>query len=257
MEIQLFDNPEFGALRTVEQEGVILFCAKDAARMLGYSNPNDAISKHCRGVAFRYPIQDALGRTQDTRFISEGDLYRLIASSRLESAERFESWVFDEVLPSIRRHGGYMAAKSDETPEETMARAVLIAQEAIARKDASIAGLEAKNAALSPKACMYDACMAGERWTSVTEAARLLAQYDRAIRRKDLFEWLRRDGVITRDNQASRYGIERGYAVNYQPPARFDQATGELVRTKPYAKLTSKGLDWCIRRYCDRREAAL
>lgn len=252
-DIMVFRAPEFGALRTVERDGAILFCAKDAARMLGYSNPNKAVVDHCKGVPIRYPLETA-GGTQHVRFILEGDLYRLIASSRLESAERFEFWVFDEVLPSIRRYGGYMAAKADETPEETMARAVLIVQDAIARKDADISRLRAKTAVLAPKEGMYDACMDGERWMSVTEVARLLAQYNPSIRRKDLYEWLRRDGVATADKQASRYGIERGYVVNYQPPACFDQTTGEQIRPKPCIKITSKGFDWCVCRYC-RQEA--
>lgn len=253
MDIQLFNSAEFGELRAINRDGEPWFVAKDVCDALGLGRQQDStryLDDDERGAC----LVDTPSGQQSMTAVNEPGLYSLILRSRKPEARAFKRWITHEVIPSIRRHGGYMAAKPAETPEETMARAVLIAQEAIARKDASITSLEAKNAALTPKAGMYDACMAGERWTSVTETARLLAQYDMAIRRKDLFEWLRRDGVITRDNQASRYGIERGYAVNYQPPARFDQATGELVRTKPYAKLTSKGLDWCLRRYC-RQEA--
>ena len=256
MDIQLFNNPEFGVLHAVDRDGEPWFVARDVCDALGIANSRQAMSRldeDEKGVI----SNDTLGGTQEMAFVNEPGLYTLVLSSRKPEARAFKRWITHEVIPAIRRTGGYMAARDGETPEETMARAVLIAQEAIARKDASIASLEAKNAALTPKAGMYDACMAGERWTSVTEAARIMAQYDPAVRRKDLYEWLRRDRIATADNQATRYAIERAYAVNYQPPARFDQATGELVRTKPYIKLTSKWLDWCIRRYCDRREAAL
>ncbi len=107
--IQIFKSDDFGSIRTIEQDGKILFCGKDVALALGFINTNDALTKHCRcdGVAIRYPIEDSLGRKQEARFITEGDVYRLITHSRLPAAEQFESWVFDEVLPSIRKTGSY------------------------------------------------------------------------------------------------------------------------------------------------------
>ena len=252
-DIQLFSNPEFGAIRAIDQDGEPWFVAKDVCDALGIANSRDAIARlddDEKGVG----LTDTLGGSQEMATVNESGFYNLVLRSRKPEARAFKRWVTHEVIPAIRRTGGYMEAKANETPEETMARAVLIAQDAIARKDADISRLRAKTAALAPKAGMYDACMDGERWMSVTEVARLLAQYDPSIRRKDLYEWLRRDGVATADKQASRYGIERGYAVNYQPPACFDQTTGEQIRPKPYIKITSKGLNWCVRRYC-RQEA--
>ena len=79
--IQVYENGDFGSLRTVEEDGVVTFCAKDVAVSLGYSNTNDAIKKHCRGVAKCYPITDSLGRTQQAKFIGEPDVYRLITHS--------------------------------------------------------------------------------------------------------------------------------------------------------------------------------
>ena len=253
MDIQLFKSAEFGSIRATSKNGEPWFAAKDVCDALGIGNSRQALSRldeDEKGVI----SNDTLGGVQEMASVNEPGLYTLVLSSRKPEARAFKRWVTHEVIPAIRRTGGYMAAKADETPEETMARAVLIAQDAIARKDADISRLRAKTAALAPKASMYDACMDGERWMSVTEVARLLAQYDPSIRRKGLYEWLRRDGVATADKQASRYGIERGYAVNYQPPACFDQTTGEQIRPKPYIKITSKGFDWCVRRYC-RQEA--
>lgn len=253
MEMQLFSSAEFGSIRAISRDGEPWFVAKDVCTALGVANSRDALARlddDEKGVG----LTDTLGGAQEMTIVNEPGLYTLVLSSRKPEARAFKRWITHEVIPAIRRTGGYMVARDGETPEETMARAVLIAQDAIARKDADISRLRAKTAALAPKAGMYDACMDGERWMSVTEVARLLAQYDPSIRRKDLYEWLRRDGVATTDKQASRYGIERGYAVNYQPPACFDQTTGEQIRPKPYIKITSKGLDWCVRRYC-RQEA--
>lgn len=105
-EIQIFKNPKFGNVRMIEENGNVLFCGNDVASALGYKSPKDAISTHCRGAVKRR-LTDALGREQETVFISEGDIYRLAARSKLPGADEFESWIFDEVLPSIRKTGGY------------------------------------------------------------------------------------------------------------------------------------------------------
>lgn len=110
--MQVFNNPEFGEVRTIEENGAILFCGSDVAKALGYTNPSKAINDHCRGdLTKRYPIVDALGRTQGAIFIPESDLYRLVFSSKLPTAEKFTDWVTKEVLPSIRKTGGYALPK--------------------------------------------------------------------------------------------------------------------------------------------------
>lgn len=107
-QVQFCESTEFGAIRMVDDDGKILFCGKDVAAALGYSDTVNAIKMHCRedGVAFHH-LTDSLGRTQQAKFIDEGNLYRLIVQSKLPTAERFERWVFDEVLPAIRRNGSY------------------------------------------------------------------------------------------------------------------------------------------------------
>ncbi|GAE78374.1 phage antirepressor protein [Cutibacterium acnes JCM 18918] len=104
--LQVFTNHEFGTIRTITSSGQILFCGKDVATALGYANTKDALARHCKGVVNHYPLETA-GGVQQVRFISEGDLYRLIVTSKLPAAQKFETWVFDEVLPTIRRHGIY------------------------------------------------------------------------------------------------------------------------------------------------------
>lgn len=110
-DMQIFDNPEFGELRTVEKDGKIFFVASDVAKMLGYAKPANAISAHCR-YALKQGIPHPQGKgTLTVNIIPEGDVYRLIVNSKLPAAEKFESWVFDEVLPDIRKYGMY--AKQD------------------------------------------------------------------------------------------------------------------------------------------------
>lgn len=106
--LKIFSNDEFGEIRTVEIEGKIYFVGKDVANALGYSNPRDAIARHCKGVVKHDSFKEG---GQEVALIPEGDMYRLITHSKLESAERFESWVFDEVLSSIRKHGIYATDK--------------------------------------------------------------------------------------------------------------------------------------------------
>lgn len=142
--LQIFKNMEFGEIRTIEEDGKVLFCGSDVAKALGYgSNPQDAIRRHCKeDGCVNHAVTDKLGRLQNTKFINEGNLYRLITHSKLPSAERFESWVFDEVLPSIRKNGGYIAGQETLNDDELMAKALLVAQNKIAERDNRIALLE-------------------------------------------------------------------------------------------------------------------
>lgn len=112
-QLQAFQNKSFGDLEILEVEGKFLFPATDVAKKLGYQKPHDAITRHCKemGTSF-HGVIDSLGRIQNKKFINEGNLYRLITNSKLPQAEQFEEWVFDEVLPQIRRTGKYEEPKS-------------------------------------------------------------------------------------------------------------------------------------------------
>lgn len=122
-EIQIFSNPDFGEVRTmVDETGKPLFCGKDVAVALGYKDPTNAMKQHCSedGVVIHHLI-DNMGRKQSAKFLSEGNLYRLIVHSKLPAAERFERWVFDEVLPSIRKTGSYSVKPMTEYQQRTLA----------------------------------------------------------------------------------------------------------------------------------------
>lgn len=123
--LQIFSNPEFGSIRTLDEDGKVLFAATDVAKALGYRNPHDAISKHCKGVAKREALTN--GGVQELNFIPEGDVYRLITHSNLPDAEEFERWLFDDMLPTLRKTGSYSIVQADPNlpPELAMVEGLL------------------------------------------------------------------------------------------------------------------------------------
>lgn len=153
-ELKLFQSPIFGQVRTVVINGQVMFAATDVAKCLGYANPRDAISKHCKsdGVAFCDGVVKTGQRkdgtiyeqTGEIKIITKGNLIRLVANSELPQAEEVESWIFDEVIPTVLETGGYIATKQDDTPEEIMARALTIAQATLAKREERLKQLEAE-----------------------------------------------------------------------------------------------------------------
>ncbi len=125
-------NSEFGKLEILMEDGKELFPAKECARILGYSDPNGAVRNHCKGCVKR-TVVDARGCKQIANYIPEGDLYRLIIRSRLPAAQKFEKWLFDEVLPELRRTGDYRAKPAADLPHQWMGRGCIIVDEAVKR----------------------------------------------------------------------------------------------------------------------------
>ena len=170
--LQVFNNSEFGAVRTVEQDGKVLFCGKDVAEALGYVRTADAISSHCKGVC-DLPTPTG-GGSQMMKYISEGDLYRLITHSKLPTAEKFERWVFDDVLPSIRKHGLYAIDDILNNPDIAIAALTKLKEEREKNKT-----LETENkiqaqqiAELKPKATYYDLILQSKDLLSVTQISK-------------------------------------------------------------------------------------
>lgn len=145
-EIQIF-NFQGSDVRVVNVNNEPWFVGKDICQALGYADPTTAIRSHCRGVQKLHPITDSLGRRQEARIIPESDVMRLICGSTLPEAVAFEKLVFEEILPAIRRNGGYIAATGTETPEELYARAMSSLKAALDRQKA-IAAEQAEQLAL-------------------------------------------------------------------------------------------------------------
>lgn len=134
---------QFGAaaIRVVEIDGEPWFVGKDVAAALGYADTTNALKQHCRGVAKHHPILDSLGRTQEARVLNEANVLRLIVNSNLPAAEKFEAWVFEEVLPTIRRTGSYSHGAPKAIPREAGLTSKIRAIEMVSRMVAAIPGV--------------------------------------------------------------------------------------------------------------------
>lgn len=208
--IEIFKNDAFGEIRVIEIDGKPYFCAMDITRALGYKNGRDALVKHCKsdGVAKR-DIIDKLNRNQSYSFVNERNLYALIMHSKLENAEKFQDWVYEEVLPSIRKHGAYMSADVIERALTDPDFLIKLATELKEEKQKRIEA-ELKNKELQfendlqehiineqrPKVIFADAVTASEKSILVAELAKILTQNGFKIGQNRLFELLRKKGYL-------------------------------------------------------------
>lgn len=136
-ELTIMTNELFGEVRFAEIDGKPYAVANDVAKALGYANPSKATNDHCRN-SIKIWGNDSLGRRQEFKAIPEGDIYRLIIRSKLPGADKFERWVFDEVIPQIRKTGGYIPVTQEMSDAEIMAKALLISQRTIEQKNTII-----------------------------------------------------------------------------------------------------------------------
>ena len=166
-----FSNPKFGQIRVIREDGKYLFCASDVAKALGYKRPADAVTAHCKGsVICRLPTA---GGEQAVKLIPEGDVYRLIVHSKLPAALEFERWVFDEVLPAIHRHGGYLGDSLARQIEQDPAVLYRFA-EALVREKEKTERLEKDLLLLKPKADYFDAFVEPGDSTNIRTTAKEL-----------------------------------------------------------------------------------
>lgn len=243
--IQLFTSAEFGDIRTIKDADAIYFVGKDVAEILGYTNTRKALADHVDpedkkdGVT----IRDSIGRDQTPVVINESGLYSLVLSSKLPSAKKFKRWITNEVLPALRRQGGYMLTSENETPEQIMARALKIADEALKRKDALIDELK-------PKALFADALSVSKNTCLVGELAKLMRQNGVDIGQNRLFERLRHDGYLGRHgsnhNVPTQRSLDLGLFVIKETTIPHADGHTTLQRTP---KVTGKGQRYFIEKY--------
>lgn len=247
--IQYFQSPVFGQIRVTVIDDKPMFVAKDVAAMLGYAKPANAITDHCKGViVLMTPTHNQYGAVvmQNVKFIPESDVYRLIMRSKLPEAEQFQDWVCEEILPAIRKTGGYMVAKADETPEEIMARALLVAQDTMKRKDERIRQLEGKvetvikeNNKLRPKAEFMDRVMDADERIDIGQSAKIL---NLPFGRNTLFQKLRDMGVFFKNkNEPKQEYVKRGYFVLKEKWIDRNNHDGFMVLK---VLVTQKGLEF-------------
>lgn len=202
--MQMFESPEFGQVRTLIENGEILFCGLDVAKALGYTKPHDALKRHCRYSAKHgVPHPQAADKQIEMTFIPEPDLYRLIFGSKLSTAEKFTDWVTGEILPTIRKHGMYLT-------EEALAAAILnpdtiikLALELKAEKNIR-QNLERQIVADAPKVQLAEAIVTSTDSILVGDLAKILCQNGVDIGQHRLFEWLREHGYLCKCRGESR-----------------------------------------------------
>ena len=228
--IQIFRNQEFGAIRTMSNEqGEVMFCAKDVCDSLGYNNSRDALRKHVEMGDVAKRDTPTTSGIQMMTYVNESGLYALILSSKLNSAKRFKHWVTSEVLPAIRKQGGYMVVRPDESDEVIMARALQIMQATLQRRDEQIARLQ-------PRADYADHVLDSISCFTVTQIGKELNMTGH-----DLNMLLCRMGI--QYPQSGQYLLYANYARQGLAKNRnfeYHSANGEL-KTKTYLVWTERG----------------
>lgn len=233
-------------VRTVIVDGEPWWIGNDVARVLGYANPAAAIAKHTKGVAKRYPLSTA-GGVQEFRVLSEPDMLRLVVASNLPSADRFERWVFEDVLPTIRRTGNYTAAPA--LPQNYSAALRELAAEVEQRE-----ALQAKVAADAPKVLFADAVATSDTDILVGDLAKILRGNGVPLGANRLFELMRDEGYLIRRrgtdwNMPTQRSMELGlFRVKETAVTHSD---GHVTVSKT-PKVTGKGQQYFVERYATR-----
>ena len=242
--LQVFNSEDFGNVRALAINGEPWFVAKDVCDALGLSNPRSSIALLDDDEKGVHTVDTPSGN-QDMVIITEGGLYSLIMRSRKPEAKSFKRWVTHDVLPSIRRHGMYA---TPQTVEDMLADPDTMIQtlKALKAERQRSAALMEDNARMLPKAVAYDTIMDADGTYTVTEAARYLTQMGTKVGVRRLYDLLRADGLVCkRGNAPTKTAIERGLAIQVMT-TRPDGTAND-----PYARLTQKGIDWCVTHYAN------
>ena len=240
--IKIFENEEFGSVRTFEEQGKVLFCGSDVAKALGYSKPNNAISAHCRCALKRgIPHPQSTEKTIIMTFIPEGDVYRLISHSRLPSAEKFESWIFDEVLPTIRKTGGYVSNENmfieNYFPflEEPYQKLFRLQMTAIRRLNERIRHDQ-------PLVEFANQVSNTDNLINMNSMAKLARAENIPVGRNKLYGWLKGKGVLMANNLPYQRYIDRGYFAVKESVFEVDG----MKKTYQQTLVTGKGQRFVI-----------
>lgn len=208
-DIQIFNHPQFGSIRTTGTPDNPEFCAMDVCKALGYSNGRDAVAKHVDAddVAKRDTI-DTIGRNQLLTYVNESGMYALVLGSKLKEAKKFKHWVTSEVLPSIRKHGAYMTETTIDSiiadPDNGIRLLMALKEERQQRKLA-----EAKIKEQAPKVVFADAITGGNTNILIRDLAKLICQNGYEIGEKRLYQWMRDNGYLCTSGQNYNKPMQR------------------------------------------------
>lgn len=250
-ELQIFENAEFGSVRTVEFDEKTYFVANDVAKALGYVETAKAVRTHCKGVSeMDIPSN---GGIQKMKIISEGDIYRLVIKSQLPTAEKFERWVFDEVLPSIRKHGMYAKDELLDNPDLLIS----VAQELKAERERNKV-LKAENTRMKPKEIFADAVSVSDTAILIGELAKILKQNGVSIGQNRLFEWMRENGYLIKRkgndyNMPMQKSMEMGL---FEIKERTINNPDGSVRITKTVLVSGKGQQYFINKFLTKEECS-
>lgn len=249
-ELQTFNNLQFGNIRTITNtDNNPMFVANDVATALGYSKPNNAISTHCKHATLRQGITDSTGRVQAMNIIPESDLYRLVLKSQLPDAEKFQDWVCEEVLPSIRKQGLYITDVSIDRMLSDPDTAIKLLQTIKDERSKRVL-IESENKELQSKALFSDAVTASNRSCLIGELAKILSQNGVEIGQNRLFRWFRNNGYLCKKgdyyNQPTQKSMDLGLFEIKQ--SSINKPDGSTLITNT-TKVTGKGQVYFVNKF--------
>lgn len=254
-DMHVFVNDEFGAIRVIKDEsGEPWFVASDIAKALGYrdaANMARRLDDDEKGTR----LVSTPGGEQQMTVITEAGMYSAILGSKVDGAKRFKRWVTHDVLTAIRRDGGYMVARADESDDVVMARALLIADKALKRKDKLITEQGAQIDEMRPKALFADAVAASDGTCLVGELAKMMTQSGYQIGQNRLFELLRKDGFLGKSGSNKNVPLQRYVEMGLFriKETAIAHADGHVSINRT-TKITGKGQRYFLDRYCGRAE---
>ena len=244
-EIKIFDNPEFGKVRTMEINGEPYFVGREVAMILGYKNPLDALTKHVEEEDKGVANCDTLGGTQKMTVINESGLYSLILSSKLPKAKEFKRWVTSEVLPSIRKHGAYAVDELLNDPEFAIKAFTALKDERQKNKR-----LSEQIEADKPKVIFADSVSAAKTSILVGDLAKLLKQNGVNIGQNRLFEWLRQNGYLIKSGSSKNMPTQKAADMGLfeVKVSTVNNPDGSIRETKT-TKVTGKGQVYFVNKF--------
>lgn len=249
-ELQIFNSEEFGEIRAITKDNETYFVGKDIAKALGFTNPRDAIATHVFDEDKGVDTIDTLGGKQSMTVINESGVYALVFGSRLESAKRFKHWVTSEVLPSIRKNGGYIVGQETLSDEELLSKALMVAQRKIDEKNNIIAMQDSRIQGMIPKEIFADAVSASHTSILIGDLAKLICQNGVQIGQKRLFEWLRENNFLiksgTSRNMPKQRYVEQGL---FEVKESNIQNPDGSVRITKTTKVTGKGQVYFVNKF--------
>ncbi len=248
-EIKIFDNPEFGKVRTMEINGEPYFVGKDVAEILGYTKARNAIASHVDSEDKKDAlIQGDLGGTQEMTVINESGLYSLILSSKLPKAKEFKRWVTSEVLPSIRKHGAYAVDELLSDPEFAIKTFTALKEERERSKR-----LSEQIEADKPKVIFADSVSAAKSSILIGDLAKILKQNGVNIGQNRLFEWLRKNGYLIKDGNSKNMPTQRAADMKlFEVKVRAVNNPDGSIRETKTTKVTGKGQVYFVNKFLGR-----